>query len=447
MKKKCFCLCISITLLWIVGCTVNTNQENVVPTNISIVENMVTSNPTTELKENEFTKIQEPVFKEKEEAKTTSTTSSRQIITKIDGLCEVLENVETNVETYNSVNRMLSYDSSIGPQGQSLFCLDDMTGVVYFANRGKDNFLYRMKEGKVALAVAMPVKQICPYEGSIYFMVDDYGMYELEGMKTGDIYCYTPSNGVVDLVYEVESVENAECYKLLVEESGIYFCYDISEDSTYERYYYYLPFRASEAIQDKKRTVNKGWNDYYLAAFSNEETSRLTLAMISRIEDTNGERECIDLFTKPWNYCVIGDKVYSARSTSIDCINLKTGERTSYDFLEAMKKKEEHSVTSGNRMIQSFTITEDALWAVTWASIYRMDLETGEIIATYLGGGKGFYYTIPTLYTDGKNVYGFNYANPYESKTTSGMVRLLTEDMEAIKDSGILGIEIEFLTE
>ncbi len=58
-----------------------------------------TPNPTTELKETDSTKIQEPVFKEKEEKKTTS----KKIITKTDGLCEVLEKVETNVETYNSV--------------------------------------------------------------------------------------------------------------------------------------------------------------------------------------------------------------------------------------------------------------------------------------------------------------------------------------------------------
>ena len=72
--------------------------------------------------------------------------------------------------------------------------------------------------------------------------------------------------------------------------------------------------------------------------------------------------------------------------------------------------------------------------------------ETGEIIVARVKE-EDFYYTIPALYTDGKNVYGFNYANPYESKTTSGMVRLLIEDMEAVKDSGILGIGIEFLTE
>ena len=84
--------------------------------------------------------------------------------------------------------------------GTSLFCIDEKTGVIYFVNQGKDCFLYRMKEGEVTLAVAMPVKDIYPYDGSIYFMIDDYDKYELQGIHNGDIYCYTPASGTVELV-------------------------------------------------------------------------------------------------------------------------------------------------------------------------------------------------------------------------------------------------------
>ena len=135
-----------------------------------------------------------------------------------------------------------------------MFCLDETTGVVYFVNQGKDNFLYRMKDGEVALAVAMPMQQLYTYQGSVYFMVDNYGRYELEGMKTGDIYCYTPSSGAVELVYALgtilgETVENARDYKLLVEESGIYFGYCIlrGEGEKIQTYNYFLPFGARVA--------------------------------------------------------------------------------------------------------------------------------------------------------------------------------------------------------
>ena len=100
-KRKYLYMCMSIGLLWITGCATDKKGETILPTNTIAIEsaNNTTSNPTTEVKETESTKIQEPVFKEKEEKKTTS----KKIITKTDGLCEVLEKVETNVETYNSV--------------------------------------------------------------------------------------------------------------------------------------------------------------------------------------------------------------------------------------------------------------------------------------------------------------------------------------------------------
>ena len=80
-KRKYFYLCMSIAFLCITGCTTKTNLESITPS------------PTVEVKENESTKIQEPVFKEKEEKKeeeektTSKKTSSKKTITKTDGLC------------------------------------------------------------------------------------------------------------------------------------------------------------------------------------------------------------------------------------------------------------------------------------------------------------------------------------------------------------------------
>ena len=56
-KPKHFYLCMSLAFLCITGCTTKTNLENITPS------------PTVEVKENKSTKIQEPVFQEKEEKK------------------------------------------------------------------------------------------------------------------------------------------------------------------------------------------------------------------------------------------------------------------------------------------------------------------------------------------------------------------------------------------
>ena len=254
-KRKYLYLCMSIAFLCITGCTTKTNLESIMPS------------PTVEVKENESKKIQEPVFQEKEEEKKEEKkekedkiTSSKKTITKTEGFCEVLEKVETDVGIYNQVNRMLGQDTLLANEGLSLFCIDETTGVVYFVNQGKDNFLYRMKNGEVALAVAMPMKQLYSYEGSIYFMVYDYGQYELQGMQNGDIYCYTPATGAVELVYAVGAIEGSVWHKLSVKENGIYFSYRFFSYSfsdsngenlrVYEDFSYYLPFGATEPIED-----------------------------------------------------------------------------------------------------------------------------------------------------------------------------------------------------
>ena len=160
-KRMYFYLCMSIAFLYITGCTQKENQETITPS--PVIEG----------------KLDGSVFQKKEESKETEASKNKEdkkptsnIITKTDGLCEQLEKVETDVTLYNTVNRMLGTDPVPGVEVHSMFCLDETTGVVYFVNEGKDNFLYRMKDGEVVLAVAMPMKQLYPYEGSVYFMVD-----------------------------------------------------------------------------------------------------------------------------------------------------------------------------------------------------------------------------------------------------------------------------------
>ena len=445
-KRKYLYWCMSIAFLWITGCATDTKGETILPTNTIAVESTenTTPNPTVVLKENKSVKIQEPVFKEKE--KTTATPISKQI-TKVDGLCEELEKVETNVEIYNSLNRKVNNDIAVRVHENSVFCLDETTGVVYFVNQGKDNFLYRMKDGEVALAVAMPMQQLYTYQGSVYFMVDNYGRYELEGMKTGDIYCYTPSSGAVELVYALgtilgETVENARDYKLLVEESGIYFGYCIlrGEGEKIQTYNYFLPFGASEPIEDEYSTVREGWKEYYFrASYRVPEDGTFVIELVHRRTG-----EMTKIFARGADYCMIGDILYYGDSTSVECINLETGEQTSYDFLEIMKRTEH--LEDDSRKLQAFTMTEDAIWVSTWSKVYRMDLQTREIIcgaSEVLRGGMYCNYAFGELYTDGKEVYGFT--KPMSSGIKKGVVRIVFTDSVDIMGNFI--IELEYLTE
>ena len=441
-KRKFFLLCVGLLVLGLTGCT-TTSKEEVTPT-VAIKSSQKDITPTSFIESSNSTVTPKPttkVFQEKEEpSKKPTPTPFKTVITKTEGLCEQLERVEISVEAYNSLNQMLSVATSIGLRGKSSFCIDETTGVIYFVNQGKDGFLYRIKEGEVALAVAMPVKEVYPYDGSIYFMLDDcYEKYEFQDMKSGDIYCYTPASGAVDFVYAAGAIENSQGHEMLVDERGIYFSYSVKTGvNSSITSYAYLPFGATEHVKDMNYGASKGWKDY---VFAYTYTPELKLVLDSRTENADGTREQIVLSTSPNYLCVIGDMLYSAEKKHIACINLETQETTMYDFSEAIEKYEpEHLLEQDIRFIEWFTMTEDAVWITTGARLYRMDLESGEVTCATIWHDNNS-YSVPILYTDGKQVYGVNTARKFDPTCEKNFVRILIEDMDNSADCKI-GIEI-----
>ena len=417
-KQRYFWLGISMIVFGMAGCTVKESPTTLTPT------------PTEKIREIGF------IAREEVEKKEENVTSEKTIITT-EGLCEVLEATSNFGTTYNSFNRMIG--AGDGMVGTSLFCIDERTGVIYFVNQGKDCFLYRIKEGEVDLAVSMPVKDIYPYEDSIYFMVDDYGKYELQEMHNGDIYCYTPESGAVELVYATDIIEELFDCHLYVEESGIYFRYiknngtvvENGEKSWFIEYLdYYLPFGEKEPVKDTKQMVSKGWGDY-LFQYSSK------LEVLSRTPKEDGTRETLEVSVKSPKFCVVGNVLYFIEEAKVVAMNLKTGEREEYDFLEALKKVEtEEDIQRYQRLIESFVMTENALWATVLGgnSLYRMDLQSGEVTfgdIVYHNDSQGI---ITTLYTDGIELYGLHSSVHNSSK--ENIVHLVTEGMKDVENFG-----------
>ena len=402
-KRNYICFWISLMLLGITGCTIELGNNNITPT--MVMNNTETLVPTTEEKEKKTT--------------ITSTQDLNEVITQKEEVWKVLQEIDISIEGYNSLNRKLSKDIEIGLEGTSDFCLEETTGDIYFVNQGKDYYLYQIKEGEVKLAVAMPVKQLYAYQGSIYFMISSYGKYELKDKNDGDIYCYTPESGVVELVYAVGAVESSEDHKLTVEESGIYFCYTVMEENKGRSFYYHLPFGAIEPVRDTKFTVTKGWNDYFFYITSSK------LALMGRTAKEDGTREIMKLSVSQDSFCVVGDILYSKGSTNISCVDLSTGEIIVCDFLEAIQKVEGEVTTKEFKLIQSFTITEEAIWITTGAFLYRMDLQSGEVSCAAIMDENNNLCDISTLYTDGKNLYGVHKI----SKDSMKVVRILADSM------------------
>ncbi len=373
----------------------------------------------------------------------------------IQGLKEQMEKKEgLDLEKYNSFNRMMSPEED---KGTSLFCVDEQTGVAYFVNLNLDNFIYRIKDGEVALAVAMPAKELWTLDGTLYFMVESYDKYELD-CKDGDIYCYMPESGAVELVYALGSIdENAKWHKLTVAEEGIYFSYSTEKEiefngqlvTTRPTYYRYLAFGENEPMEDKASMVHSGTKDFFLyySVVTEDNPVASELILVSRLEQKN---EIALGIGRPMRYCLIGEELYYYRqsTTTIDCLNINTMETIKYDFRDVLMQtstaetEEEFRAiveTPGAVMLNSFAMTEDYLWAASNLYLYRMDLKSGETVAFRGSAGA---YRIDALYTDGEQLYGL-----YSASVGGGAcpVRFLVEEPDSAKtdNAGTDNIEIE----
>ena len=140
-------------------------------------------------------------------------------------------------------------------------------------------------------------------------------------------------------MYATDVIEDCVYGTLYVEESGIYFRYvkdngivvrDGKEYPQRKDLNYYLPFGGKEPVEDTKQMVQKGWGDYFFNYSSKWE-------LFCRTSNEDGTRETLEIPELRGTFCVVGDVLYSREGTKIVCTNLKTGERTEYDFLEEIK--------------------------------------------------------------------------------------------------------------
>ena len=357
-----------------------------------------------------------------------STDSSREEQEKTGNFVEILQQVNASKQTrYNQFHRMLT--NELGAR-TSLFCIDGATGISYFVNQGKDYYLYQLKDGKADLVVAMPAKEVFAYGGFVYFMIESYDIYELTGIREGDIYCYNLSNGSVQLVHEAGLIENAQNHKLKVDENGIYFSYSIEEEETSEmKYYYHLPF------DDEKYMTEEGWGNYRFSYMPE-------LVLISR---TEGEKDVRNLSMNPFRYCVVDDNLYSVElgSAVLSCLNLQTEEKVEYDFSEVVSQVYKGNLDEKTVILQSFLIIEEEIWAAGTNELYYMDIKNG--VATYykLVNEEGKQCGIEALYTDGKQLYGLTQK---EEDVASVVVRIMTNEIEE-NEEGIFYMKVEEITE
>lgn len=396
----------------------------------------------------------EEVVKEQELPKTTPvvlTSMKEEVKEETKGLVEQLEpKTIEGISNYNAVNRKLSRDPA--KNGVSLFCLDEITGVVYFVNQNQDHYLYRIKDGEVKLAVALPVKDIYTWDGAVYFMIESYEKYELKEKKEGDIYRYIPTTGEIELVYELSAVESSQ-YKMTVNENGVHFNYseEMPKKDGFRRvkiYYYSLLFGTTEPIKDITYQGDAGWKNYYFSydSLTDDYSKPAQLILVSR---TDGLNDIIPIEIGQLEYCVVDNTIYSigVGETNLLLLDLENQESHSYDFREMIiqvrKYTEEEIVNAfgeNHEILSSFTMTEQGkiLWVTDSKYLYRLDVQSGEI--TYFATMDKS-RSITELYTDGEQVYAL-----YSPKVlgTPSLVRFCMEEI-GLNEKGETAVAVEYL--
>ena len=400
MKKRFLLFCSICMICLGGGCGQETGKQNEPPKTISVT---FTSMP----KEN----VAKPT-------KTVAVNVSDGFLIPFD--------IEIDSNKCNTMNRKLTGESD---SGASLFCLDE-NETIYFVNQNMDNYLYCRKDGVTELAVALPVKEVYPWEGRIYFMIA-----EKEGEKeAGDIYEYIPVTKQVNLVYALGRLKGGENHKMTVNEQGIQFHYSetITKEegmTTVEEYSYILAFGAAEPVKDTKNLGKAGWGDYYFSYVSDTENSTESekLCLVSRIHD-----EVLLTDIGELQYCVVGDTLYSIElgSSAVSYVHLQTQKKSLYNFrigiIDAhsyLKDDIERVFGEGKEEIHSFTTTENGkiIWVTDGTYLYRMD---SRITYAFQIKTPDVNCRIETLYTDGRSVYGL-YAPDQESELQ--LVRFCTE--------------------
>lgn len=318
------------------------------------------------------------------------------------------------------------------------FCVDETTGDIYFVNLGKDGYIYRSKERKTELVVELPAKELCMWNGTLYFMLEPYDKYELVGGKKGDIYAYCPAKGTVTLVYEAGTLLSENGQRLCCDEFGLYFSevkiemvngYPVATEK-----FYHLPYGASEPVKDTEESTFPGWGEYRLNYVSLS-SGEFDYVLVHRSKKVD---KIIDLGIENLDSCwIVGDELYYSTGLIVGIKNLVTGEIEEFDFSPAIA--EEGSLYYAKELLkrlERFTRTDDYIFATDGNFFLKYDTESSEIT----GGLLPKY--ISALYTTGNEIYA--------RCQTGEIVRIMTEqEIKPATEENLFAwtIEVEALVE
>ena len=91
-------------------------------------------------------------------------------------------------------------ENVLGWENEVLFCPDPLYGILYYVDHGGDNMIHAVYNGQSQVVVELPGKRLFCRGGKLYFLIETFYGFKLEGALNGNIVEYDPLTGDVTIL-------------------------------------------------------------------------------------------------------------------------------------------------------------------------------------------------------------------------------------------------------
>ena len=140
----------------------------------------------------------------------------------------------------NLPENILNWNSSIP------LCRDPLYDILYYVD---ENIIYAVQNGKTEAAVELSGSRLFCRGGKLYFLLNSNTKTAVKGAKSGNILCYNPVDGTVEVVLD-DVFDSITVYQDLI------YCRKIGEEDTgfsVDMSYWFYFFDTKELIAQKKQ--------------------------------------------------------------------------------------------------------------------------------------------------------------------------------------------------
>ena len=141
----------------------------------------------------------------------------------------------------NLPENILNWNSSIP------LCRDPLYDILYYVD---ENIIYAVQNGKTEAAVELSGRRLFCRDGKLYFLLSSSTKTAVKGAKSGNILCYNPVDGSVEVVLD-------DVFDSMIVYQDLIYCRKIGEDFGFgvRMDYCYYFFDTRELIAQKEQEV------------------------------------------------------------------------------------------------------------------------------------------------------------------------------------------------